>query len=59
MNTTRCTIPVSTLVRPVPKLWMLILSISIHSFGTGRTTVLTGMVHLVVFIAFVLLLAVP
>ena len=37
----------------------LILSISIHSFGTGRTTVLTGMVHLVVFIAFLLLLAVP
>jgi Ca2+:H+ antiporter len=37
----------------------LVLSISIHSFGTGRTTVLTGMVHLVVFIAFLLLLAVP
>ena len=40
-------------------LLVLVLSISIHSFGTGRTTVLTGMVHLVVFIAFLLLLAVP
>ncbi len=37
----------------------LILSISIHSFGTGRTTVLTGLVHLVVFIAFLLLIAFP
>ena len=37
----------------------LVLSISIHSFGTGRTTVLTGLVHLVVFIAFLLLIAFP
>ena len=34
----------------------LILAISIHSFGTGRTTVLTGLVHLVVFVAFILLI---
>ncbi|SFI69708.1 Ca2+:H+ antiporter [Phyllobacterium sp. CL33Tsu] len=33
----------------------LILGISIHSFGTGRTNVLTGLVHLVVFVAFILL----
>jgi Ca2+:H+ antiporter len=37
----------------------LILAISIHSFGTGRTTVLTGLVHLVVFIAYLLLIAFP
>ncbi len=34
----------------------LVILISIHSFGTGRTTVLTGLVHLVVFIAFLLLI---
>jgi Ca2+:H+ antiporter len=38
---------------------VLALSISIVGFGTGRTTVLTGLVHLVVFVAFVLLVAVP
>lgn len=40
-------------------LLVLILAISIHSFGTGRTTVLTGLVHLVVFVAFLLLIAFP
>jgi Ca2+:H+ antiporter len=40
-------------------LLVLVLAISIHSFGTGRTTVLTGLVHLVIFIAFLLLIAFP
>lgn len=40
-------------------LLVLVLAISIHSFGTGRTTVLTGLVHIVVFIAFILLIAFP
>ena len=40
-------------------LLVLALAISIVSFGTGRTTVLTGAVHLVVFVAFLLLIAVP
>ncbi|MCO5065299.1 MAG: ionic transporter [Rhizobiaceae bacterium] len=37
----------------------LVLAISIISFGTGRTTVLTGAVHLVVFVAYLMLIAVP
>jgi Ca2+:H+ antiporter len=40
-------------------LLVLALSISIVSFGTGRTTVLTGLVHLVVFIGYLLLIVVP
>jgi len=35
------------------------LTLSIISFGTGRTTVLTGIVHLVVFVAYLLLIAIP
>ncbi len=38
---------------------LLALGISFVSFGTGRTTVLTGLVHLVVFLAYVLLIFVP
>ena len=33
--------------------------ISVISFGTGRTTVLTGLVHLVVFCAYVFLIFFP
>ena len=40
-------------------LLLLALGLSIVSFGTGRTTVLTGLVHLVVFVAYLLLIAVP
>lgn len=40
-------------------LLILALSISVVSFGTGRTTVLTGLVHLVVFLAYLLLIVVP
>lgn len=40
-------------------LLLLALAISIVSFGTGRTTVLTGLVHLVLFVAYLLLVAVP
>ena len=40
-------------------LLVLTLAVSIISFGTGRTTVLTGAVHLVVFVAFLLLVAYP
>ena len=40
-------------------LLLLSLGISIVSFGQGRTTVMTGFVHLVVFIAYLLLIAVP
>jgi Ca2+:H+ antiporter len=40
-------------------LLVLALGISIISFGTGKTTVLTGLVHLVVFVAYLLLIAVP
>lgn len=40
-------------------LLILALSISVVSFGTGRTTVLTGLVHLVVFVAYLLLIAAP
>jgi Ca2+:H+ antiporter len=38
---------------------ILALSISVVSFGTGRTTMLTGLVHLVVFVAYLLLVFVP
>jgi Ca2+:H+ antiporter len=40
-------------------LLLLALSVSIVSFSTGRTTVLTGLVHLVVFFAYLLLIFVP
>lgn len=40
-------------------LLLLSLGISVVSFGQGRTTVLTGLVHLVVFVAYLLLIAVP
>lgn len=40
-------------------LLLLGLSVSIISFGTGRTTVLTGLTHLVVFFAYVLLTVSP
>ena len=40
-------------------LLLLALGISIISFGTGKTTVLTGLVHLVVFVAYLLLIVVP
>ena len=33
---------------------MLALSVSMVSFGTGRTNVLTGLVHIVLFGAFVM-----
>jgi Ca2+:H+ antiporter len=40
-------------------LLLLALGISIVSFGTGHTTMLTGLVHLVVFVAFMLMVFVP
>ncbi|MBZ9959733.1 MULTISPECIES: ionic transporter [unclassified Mesorhizobium] len=40
-------------------LLVLALAVSVVSFSTGRTTVLTGLAHLVVFVAYVLLIAVP
>ncbi|MBZ9677255.1 calcium:proton antiporter [Mesorhizobium sp. ES1-1] len=40
-------------------LLLLALAISVISFGTGRTTVLTGLVHLVVFGAYLFLIFVP
>ena len=40
-------------------LLLLALLISIVSFGTGRTTALTGLTHLVVFLAFVLVTVMP
>jgi Ca2+:H+ antiporter len=40
-------------------LLLLALTISVVSFSTGRTTVLTGLVHLVVFVAYLLLIVVP
>ncbi len=40
-------------------LLLLALAVSFVSFGTGRTTVLTGLVHLVVFFAYVLLIFAP
>jgi Ca2+:H+ antiporter len=40
-------------------LLILILGISTQSFGTGRTTMLTGIVHLVVFVAYLMLIVVP
>ena len=40
-------------------LLLLGLGISVISFGTGRRTVLTGLVHLVVFCAYVFLIFLP
>lgn len=40
-------------------LLLLALTLSVVSFGTGRTNVLTGLVHLVVFLAYLLLIVVP
>lgn len=40
-------------------LLVLVLAVSTLSFGTGRTNLLNGLVHLVVFVAFLLLIAVP
>ena len=40
-------------------LLLLAFAISVVSFGTGRTNVLSGMVHLVVFAAFILFLFAP
>lgn len=40
-------------------LLLLALAISMISFGTGRTTVLTGAVHLVIFVAYLMLIALP
>lgn len=40
-------------------LLILALTVSVVSFGTGRTTVLTGLVHLVVFVAYLFLIVVP
>jgi Ca2+:H+ antiporter len=37
----------------------LVFTLSIVSFGTGRTNVLTGFVHLVVFMAYLMLLVLP
>jgi Ca2+:H+ antiporter len=38
---------------------VLVFALSIVSFGTGRTNVLTGFVHVVVFLAYLMLLAIP
>jgi Ca2+:H+ antiporter len=40
-------------------LLVLALAISVISFGTGRTSVLTGAVHIVVFVAYLMLIALP
>jgi Ca2+:H+ antiporter len=40
-------------------LLLLALAISIVSFGTGRTTALTGLTHLVVFLAYILVTVMP
>jgi Ca2+:H+ antiporter len=40
-------------------LLVLALGVSVLSFGTGRTTILTGLVHLVIFVAYLLLIMVP
>ena len=40
-------------------LLLLTLVLSVVSFGTGRTNMLTGLVHLVVFATFIFLLIVP
>ena len=40
-------------------LLVLGLAVSVLSFGTGRTTLLTGLVHLVIFVAYLLLIFVP
>ena len=37
----------------------LVFTLSIVSFGTGRTNVLTGFVHIVVFLAYLMLLIIP
>lgn len=37
----------------------LVFTLSIVSFGTGRTNVLTGFVHVVVFLAYLMLLIIP
>ena len=51
-NTTICTSPNRILVRPVPKVSML-------TFGTGRTNILFGLVHMVVFAVFLFMVFVP
>lgn len=38
---------------------LLALAMSVVSFGTGRTTILTGLAHLVIFVAYVMLIVVP
>ena len=38
---------------------VLVFALSIVSFGTGRTNVLTGFVHVVVFLAYLMLLVLP
>lgn len=40
-------------------LLLLALAVSMVSFGSGRTTALTGFVHLTVFLAYILLIALP
>lgn len=40
-------------------LLVLALAVSLVSFGTGRTNALTGSVHLVIFVAYLLLIVVP
>lgn len=40
-------------------LLVIALSVSMVSFGTGRTNAMTGGVHLVIFVAYLLLIAVP
>jgi Ca2+:H+ antiporter len=40
-------------------LLLLALTMSVVSFGTGRTTILTGLSHLVIFVAYVMLIVVP
>ncbi len=37
----------------------LVFALSIVSFGTGRTNVLTGFVHIVVFLTYLMLLVIP
>jgi Ca2+:H+ antiporter len=39
-------------------LLMLALALCVISFGTGRTTGMTGLVHLVVFVAYLMLIVV-
>ncbi|MDZ5449057.1 ionic transporter [Labrys sp. ZIDIC5] len=40
-------------------LLLLALAMGVVSFGTGRTTLLTGLAHLVIFVAYVLLIVAP